>query len=260
MSQVAWLPSRPQSVGEVLDSAFRIFQATLLKCLPYGLAAMLAAQAPNIYDLARGVPPRGFGANDSTWWFLYAAGTLATLACWCAILLRQDCMLRGEPYSARRELATTVRRLPAIAALFVLSLIALAVGLAAFVLPGVYLSVSLVLAWPALMIEGRGPLEALNVAVRITRHHWWHAAAVLTIGFTIVLVFVLGVTICAIALPFAGGADVAIATALAAAVLVVMGAIGVPFFGALIIATYGNLLVRRNALDLERRLSVAQRA
>jgi hypothetical protein len=256
MSQIAWSPPRPQRIGEALDTAFRIFQATLLKCLPYGLAAMLAAQAPNIYDLARGIPPRGLGANDVVWWLLYAAGTLATLVCWCAILMRQNSILRGEPLSARRELVRTLGRAAAIAGLFAMTLIAIVVGLAALIVPGVYLSAALVLAWPPFVIEERGPFESLRAALEITRRHWWHAAGVLTIGFTIIVVFVLGVTICAIALPFAGGADVAVATALAAAVFVVMGAIGVPFFGALILATYGNLLARRNGLDLEQRLSI----
>jgi hypothetical protein len=38
-----------------------------------------------------------------------------------------------------------------------------------------------------------------------------------------------------------------------------MGALAAPFFGALIIATYGNLLVRRNGLDLEQRLASLQK-
>jgi membrane-anchored glycerophosphoryl diester phosphodiesterase (GDPDase) len=255
MSTIAWSPARPQSTGEVLDTTFRIFQATLLKCLPYGLAAMLAAQAPNIHDLARGIAPRGFGSNDASWLTLSAAGTLATLVCFCAIMLRQNAMLHGAPVSTRSELIRTVRRLPGIAALFVLSVLVLVIALAALVLPGVYLSVPLVLAWPAFVIEGQGAVEALRTAWRLTRHQWWHATAVLTVGFTVVMVFVLGVTICAVALPFAGGADVAVATALTAAVLVVMGAIAVPFFGALLIATCGELRVRREGLDLERRLA-----
>jgi hypothetical protein len=258
MSRSAWSASRPQSIGEVLDSTFRIFQATLLKCLPYGLGAMLVAQTPNIYDLARGVAPRSFGANDATWWALYSAGTLASLLCWCAIVLRQSTMLRGEALSARRELVRTFTRLPGIAALFILSIIAVVLGLAVLILPGVYLAVSVVLAWPAFVVEQRGPLESLRVAVRLTHRQWWHAMGVLTVGFTIVVVFVLGVTICAVALPFAGGADVAVATALTAAVFVLMGAIAAPFFGALIIATYGDLLVRRNGVDLEQRLASAQ--
>jgi hypothetical protein len=255
MSTIAWSPARPQSTGEVLDTTFRIFHSTLLKCLPYGLAAMLAAQAPSIYDLARGIVPRGFGANDAGWWTLYAAGTLATLVCFCAIILRQNTMLQGAPVSTRGELSRTVRRLPGLAALFVLSVVILTIALVALIVPGVYLSVPLVLAWPAFVIEEQGALEALRSAWRLTRHQWWHTTAILTVGFTVVLVFVLGVTICAVALPFAGSADVAVATALTAAVLVVMGAIAVPFFGALVIATYGELRVRRDGLDLERRLT-----
>jgi Membrane domain of glycerophosphoryl diester phosphodiesterase len=255
MSTLAWSPARPQSTGEVLDTTFRIFQATLLKCLPYGLAAMLAAQAPNIYDLARGMGPRGFGANDASWWALFAAGTIASLACFCAIILRQNAMLRGAPLSTRGELARTLRRLPGIVALFVLSLVILAISLAALVLPGVYLSVPLVLVWPAFVIEGQDVPEALRTGWRLTRHQWWHTTSILAVGFTVVVVFVLGVTICAVALPSAGGADVAVAIALSAAVFVVMGAIGAPFFGALVIATYGELRVRRDGLDLEQRLA-----
>lgn len=255
MAQIAWSPPRPQSIGEVLDAAFRIFQATAFKCLPYGLAAMLAAQAPNVYDLARGVAPRGLGANDPAWWILYAAGTLAALGCWSAILLRQSSMLRGEPLSSRRELAQAFKRLPGLATLSVLAGIAVVLGTLALVVPGVYLSVAFALAWPAFVIEERGPVESLRVSLALTRGQWWHTTAVLTVGFTIVLVFVLGVTIAAVALPFASGADVAVATALTATVFIAMGAISAPFFGALLIATYGNLQVCRNGLDLEQRLA-----
>lgn len=254
MAQLAWAPPRPQSIGEILDAAFRIFQATLWKCVPYGLAAMLAAQAANVYDLLRGVAPRGFGVNDPVWWTLYLLGAFGTLVCWSAILLRQHAMLRGEPVSTARELGQTLRRAPALLALVVAMLLAAAVGFAAFVIPGVYLSVALPLAWPAFVIEQRGPLEALRVSLQLTRGQWWRTAGVLTIGFTIVLVFVFGVTITAVALPLAGGADVAVTTAVIAAVFIAMAALGAPFFAALLIATHGDLQVRRNGLDLEQRL------
>lgn len=255
MPRIAWSPPRPQSIGEVLDATFRIFQATLLKCVPYGLAAMLAAQAPNIHDLARGAPLRGFGANDAVWWGLYTTGTLATIVCFCAILLRQSSMLRGEPLSTRRELASLVRRLPGLVVITVASAAAVLLGLALLVIPGLYLSVAFALVWPAFVIDRHGAVDALRIALRLVRRQWWHTAAVLTIGFTIVLVFVLGVTICAVALPFAGGADIAVVTAVTATVFVVMGAIAAPFFGALVTAVYGNLLARRDGLDLEQRLA-----
>src|ERR1700686_993304 len=54
MPNILYPPPRPQSVGEILDSAFRIFRATLLKCLPYATVAVIASQLPNIYYLATG--------------------------------------------------------------------------------------------------------------------------------------------------------------------------------------------------------------
>jgi hypothetical protein len=126
----------------VLDTVFRLFLATVVKCLPYGLAAMLLSQAPNLYDMARGAPVRGFGTNDVTWWALFLAGILGSLVFLSAIMLRQTAMLRGEPLSMRRELADVLRRLPGLALLFVLNVLAVVAGLAVIVLPGLYLAIA----------------------------------------------------------------------------------------------------------------------
>jgi hypothetical protein len=255
MTRVAWVPPRPQSVAEVLDTMFRIFLGTVVKSLPYGLAAMLIVQLPNLYDLGRGAPLRGFGANDAVWWLLFAVGTLGTLAFWSSIMLRQTAMLRGEPLSARRELARTMRMLPALVALFVLVIAAIVVGTAALLVPGLYLAVALTLAWPALVLDGIGPAQALRESIRLTRGSWLHVAAVLTVSVVVMMALVLAVTIAVVALPLAGAADVALATALAAAIFIAMGAIAAPFYGALLIALYGNLQARRNGADLERRVA-----
>ena len=42
MSLVLYPPARPQSIGEVIDTAFRIFKATLLRSLPYSVLATVA--------------------------------------------------------------------------------------------------------------------------------------------------------------------------------------------------------------------------
>ena len=56
MINALYPPARPQSVGEVLDLAFRIFGATLLKCLPFAALAVIAGQLPNAYTLSSGQP------------------------------------------------------------------------------------------------------------------------------------------------------------------------------------------------------------
>ena len=51
MGNIIYPPSRPQSVGEVLDSAFRIYGTTLLKCLPYSFASVIVGQLLSLYDV-----------------------------------------------------------------------------------------------------------------------------------------------------------------------------------------------------------------
>ena len=81
MPSVLYPPPRPLAIGEVLDSAFAIFKATLIKCLPYGLLAMVAGQLQSIYDVATGRP---LGSHDPGWWLCFGLGTLAMITLWSA--------------------------------------------------------------------------------------------------------------------------------------------------------------------------------
>src|SRR2546430_4501110 len=56
MPNILYPPPRPQSVGEILDSAFRIFGVTLLRCLPYSFLGVIVGHLTTFYDLATGHP------------------------------------------------------------------------------------------------------------------------------------------------------------------------------------------------------------
>ena len=71
MPSVLYPPSRPQAIGEVLDSAVRIFKATLLKVLPFSVLATVAGQLQNIYVILSGRNIRPFSNTDPGWWAVY---------------------------------------------------------------------------------------------------------------------------------------------------------------------------------------------
>src|SRR5579862_6657350 len=100
MPSVLYPPARPQAIGEVLDAAFVIFKVTLVKCLPYGLLAMVAGQLQSIYDVATGRP---LGSHDAGWWSFFGLGTLAMIALWSAVVLRQKAVLDQRQTAAARE-------------------------------------------------------------------------------------------------------------------------------------------------------------
>jgi hypothetical protein len=112
MSPALYPPSRPQSIGEVLDATFRIFRVTLLRCLPYGVLAMVASQLQDIYDIARGRPPHQFGRGDPLWWGFYVVGIFVALTFINAIIIRQTTMASGGHSAARVVLLAGLRKAP----------------------------------------------------------------------------------------------------------------------------------------------------
>ena len=240
MAQPLYPPAGPQSIGQVLDGAFRIFQVSLAKSLPLGLLAMLAGQLPNIYYLAIGKPMRRLG-DDPIWWALDAIGIVMTLILWSAMLLRQRSVISGQATSMRGELLEALRRVPALVALFVLSLLIIGAGLVALAVPGIYFAVALTLAWPALMLERLGPVDAIRRSMHLVKGSWWHTSAVLAVAGVIAIVFnFVMIAFIAITLRLFGTNEVAMFTAAIVVVMIALFAVGVLFYGAILLALYGE--------------------
>ncbi len=269
-------PPRPLSVGETIDLAFRIFRATLLTCLLFAGLAVIGSELPNIYNLATHHPLGSLlDQRDPIFWLLDLVGTVLTVLLWSAILLRQYAVVSGRA-DVGGELATVLRRLPAIVLLGVLILLATAVWfipvaalrsagpammlLAALVLsiPATYVAVALSCAGPVLLITGRGAVDSMVHSWRLVSGSFWRLAAVYTVG--LVLLFVLyalaGVVSMAVAVPLAHG-DLAVMTAVTTVMVVILSALGTPFYTALALAVYGDLSVRREGADLAQRISAA---
>jgi len=260
MSQPLYPPSSPQPIGQVLDTAFRLFQVSLVKCLPYGLLTMMAGQLASIYSLAAGKPIARFGGGDPLWWVLYAVGVLASLFLWSAMLLRQVGVVTQKPTRLGEELLAALRRMPALVVLAILGTLAVAVGLVLLVIPGLYLTTALIPAWPAVVLERRGPLAAMRYSLQLTLGHWWRMSLVLTVAFVVTAVFYIAVfVLLGMVLPLVGANDVAMFTASSVIVVVALGALGAPFWGAIVLAMGGDLKLRREGLDLEQRLAAAAR-
>jgi uncharacterized membrane protein len=244
MSKRLYPPVHPQSVGEVLDTAFHIFAASLLKTLPYGILLILAGQLANIYNLATGRPLRSH-PPDAPSVLASVVSFIAVATIWAAMILRQRAIAQAEPSSMRGELARALRILPQILAQFILTFAALAVGFVLLVLPGVYLLVALSMALPALVLEHRGPIEAMKFSVHLMRGHWWRTFGIFTITLVIMIVFYfLAAVLVVVAVQFIRGADVALTTAAATVLIIALGAFSAPYGTATALAVFGDLQVR----------------
>ncbi len=269
-------PPGPQSIGRVLDTAFRIFKASAVRCLVLGPLAIISGQAPNIYHLAMGQPRVSFGGNDPVWWGLYALGALASLAFTAALIMHQHDIVAGIPTRALDKLQKALRTLPALLAMAVLTL------LAAGALPGmlvllsfytdfstasviwrlamigaallsIYLVIGLGPSWCALLIDRLPALSALRYSLSLVRGNWWRTLLILLV--TLVVMFVFYFVIIAVLAPLVGAMEVALVAAVTEVLAVALSALVAPYFSGTLLAIYGDLKARREGADLERRIA-----
>jgi hypothetical protein len=270
MSPAFYPPARPLAIAEVLDLAVRIFKATAIRCIPYGICAVTFQQLPNIYDLGSGAIRQPFGGGRPIWLALFLVGTFLALVAWGALLLRQRAIIEHIPATFRSELTTTLRRLPFFALVTLLFLVVAAAPPAVLlVMPspyqvwlriplfvlGAYLAILLSCVWPAVMLAGHAPLGALRQSVRLVWGHWWRVVAIYGVGAAAVLVLAILVGILIALVVPTLVADIPVMMAVFTVLANGMVAVVAPFMGALLLAVFGDLRVRKEGIDLQQRIA-----
>jgi len=273
MPSVLYPPSRPQAIGEVLDSAVRIFKATLLKVLPFSVLATVAGQLQNIYIILSGRNIRPFSNSDPGWWAVYLLGTVVGAALINAIIVRQAAIATGSESAGMPALKEGLRNVPAVvlmgivmAVLVGIWFVPLAVIPAAYrswsgallAVPAFYLLVLFLCSWPARLVDRKGPIESLRYSAHLVRGNWWRTVMVYLVVLTMIIV--LSVTaglIVGVLTQLVAARDLAVSTAVSAVMVVASGAVFVPFVSSMSLALYGDLQSRKDGADLERRIAGA---
>jgi Membrane domain of glycerophosphoryl diester phosphodiesterase len=295
MPSLLYPPSRPLSVGEVLDLAFRIYSTTLLKCLPYSFATVIIGQLLTVYGLlqqhATGARPALQTLQhlrDPLWWLLLILLGMCNVVLTSAVLLRQYALASGRPAAMRAELARGLRCMPGLllagllmglaigGSLLPVLLLVGAVGAGLGVtrgrvagpLVGLLLMIGYVVAaswavirWictgPAYLLSQRGPVESMVHSWRLTQGNFWRLSAIYAVALILIVVFYMfvGVVGMVVAL-LVGRGDVTIVMALSQALVALLAAVFTPFYHALVLAVFGDLSARREGTDLAQRLAV----
>jgi hypothetical protein len=273
-------PTRPLPISQVLDSSFRMFKVSFVRCLAFGPLWIIVGQLPNIYHLAMGRPRVQFGGNDPIWWLLYIVGTLGSITISSALILHQRDIVSHVPTRMLPQLLAASRRLPALIGIGVLSVLIIGVpsGVVLFPIardviaaPGIgtlslvllvllyvsYVSLLVSVGWTALLIDRMSPIAALRHSVKLVLGNWWRTFAVFLVALVVVLVIYF--VAAAVFIPLVGAMDVALVAVVSEMLIFVMSALVTPYFGATMLALYGDLKARKEGSDLEQRISAAAR-
>ncbi len=233
------LSPSPLTPLELMRDALRLFAASFVRSLPYALVpiTLLFALAGAGYGLA-------VYSDDERESILYLGAALLVLcpALMTPLMCRIHAFAHERPMTASEAMRRGLRCfLPCLAgaALFML---AVGTGAVLLLLPGLYLFVALSFWWPALVVDGLSPWQALRDSLRLVRGHWWHVV----FGFCYIYPVVLG----------ANAFDVnmvsfpnEIVTAFVAATISVLVMTLVPMFAsANMVVIYHDLALRRGAI------------
>lgn len=232
-------PPRPDaSVSSLLDAASRLFRATLLKCLPFAMVAVLCLEIPNFYWVASGHSLEHGMPLDTGYWLLALLASAVTVFIASAMMLRQRAFASGAAVDSAMELAAAGRRMPAILLSWLLVQLSLFVGFTLLILPGIFLTVCYLVLLPVLLFENLNPYATLVRCVQLVLPYWWKVLAmILMVAIAVLLCIVVAAAVLSILAALLGGQGPAV-QAIVAAVTVGIGAMGGVFVSALALTVH----------------------
>jgi hypothetical protein len=267
---------RPLMTGEVLDAAFRLFRAGLLRCLPYSGLAVLVLEMPALYhtfflgqssDVRMPVADRlqesvvGAAAPSMPHIFVaYLLAILLGIALFGVITLRLQAVSRGQRPRFRTEISQVIRRWPTavIATLGALGFPAALVATSSayqnalpteamlvVIAPVLWPTALLILALPAFWCDGLGPFASIAQSLRISVRRSWRMFGTLLAAASMVAVFyALAWIILLMLSPLMGRADLFLLATVSSTLYFVLGVFGVPFILAVLVVAYEDLKLR----------------
>ncbi len=251
----------PATLSHVLDNGFRLFGAAFSRV--WGLA-LLGALLPLLVFLPLGLFGAAMGPQfgGGLTLLIIPLAILAfavSIGCMGAIIARLDAVAQGRELGFGEALKLGIRRSPILFASIFVYMLVVMVGMLLLIIPGIYLMISLMLGTYLIMVEGRGPIEALQRSRLLVQGNWWRTMAALMVPMVLMMT-VMGLAqmlVVMISVPF--GQEAMAATMLMSQGLnIIVQVVATPLIYALVLALYYDLRLRKEGDDLEARIGEAE--
>jgi len=254
------LATAPRGIGQVLDSVFKLTRAAWMRMLPYAVLGTILSAAPFVYMIATGIfndPAQlaavGFSAG---YWIVVCAMLLVGMVLYGAGLARVESIAQGADIGLGQSFRVALPKAVSLVVGCICFLLAVGIGTVLLVIPGIILLGSLFLFVPAIVLDGKGPIESLNYSHKLVWGNWWRVATIGTIAIIIVYVlFMLAGILIGMFIGFGSLADPAFAYILNMIATLVGGLIVSAFFYALYAELYREVKMRKTGGDLATRIA-----
>ncbi|RPI43071.1 MAG: hypothetical protein EHM59_16310 [Betaproteobacteria bacterium] len=256
------LATAPRGIGQVLDSIFKLTSAAWLRMLPYAVLGAILSAVPFVYLISTGVldDPEQFAAVglSPAYWTLIAVMMPVSVCLYGAGVLRIESIARGSDIGFGASFRAALPRIVAMIIASICFMLAVALGFVLLVIPGIILLCSLFFYLPAIMLDGKGPVESLKFSHKLVWGNWWRVATIGTIAAIIVyVVYLLLGLLFGLFVGFGGSADPATVFIVNMVATLLGGLLITAFFFALYVELYREVKMRKTGGDLAVRIAAA---
>lgn len=261
---MAMQPAQPQSIGGVLDASFQLYKASIGSLLPLSVLLVLATAPALFLAMQSSAVPNAEDPmaalavfNDPKYWLANLVSMIVSTLVTGAMYVKQQSIARGEELGLGSALQTSFGRLLWQVLALILFGVAVAVGLLLLLVPGFILMLSLMLCWILVVLEGKGPVDALVGSHRLVWGNWWRTAAILTVGFIILMVLYMAIALLVgLAMPFVGLNDDPFMVAFVSGFIIngIIYLLVMPYYTGLLLSIYWDLKLRKEGGDLAARV------
>ncbi len=254
--------TQPQTISKTLDTSFKLYFSGLKKVYLLSLVIAILVEVPNL--LINPAISEDPTQVDLSWlgtffmWlipFYLLYFTLGT-----AMYERLAFLNTPDQPSLGECLADGLKGLLPVCLATLMYGLTFLLGTVLLIIPGIYLGLALILYWPAIILEGRGPLEALKHSYQLVRGNWFRTLAVVSVPtIAYFLVAIIPGFLAGFAVLYDSGTSVE--TTLNSGTLSFLPFITVPLYAAIYplyfavtISLLRDLTLRKQGSDLEARL------
>lgn len=266
-------PNQPQGIGGVLDTAFNLYKSTLGRVWPISLLLAIVSVIPGAYMLFNGMPAFDPQNPETAVPFaMYTAPFItlslisAVLSMWVsgAMFLKQRAIGVDDELDTGAAFQLSLTRLPAMVGATLVYIVAMMVGFILLIVPGLILTLSMILYMTLVLFDTKGPIDAVVGSHKLVWGNWWRTCAVITVmGILVIVIFIALGFVIGLATPFAGVVLADLVMVMMVVQLVLNAAFYIflgPFTSAVMIALYWDLKLRKEGGDLAARVNALSAA
>jgi hypothetical protein len=252
------LATAPRGIGQVLDAVFRLTRLAFTRMLPFAVVAGLLSAVPFVYFITSGALDNPatlatFQLSPAYWiatLFMFVVNFLV----YGAGITRIESIAQGADVGLGAAVRLTLSRILPIILASILYTLAVCVGLVLLLVPGLIFAVSLYMFLPAILLDGKGPVESIGYSHKLVWGNWWRVATIVTIALIIMyLLFLIAGMILGIFAGF-GNADLATVFLVQMGATIVASLLVMPYFMALYVEVFRELKMRKLGGDLAARI------